>query len=133
LPDKSVSVLDTACAKVAIGQGSIPAPIDDTKRRIQFLHSEINSLEREQVTGAGHDERLAELKKERLAADEELAKFNEQFEKEKALVEQIKNVRTKLEMSRLDGKLSDAVGGSNGNGNGEAMAAAASAESEPAP
>jgi type VI secretion system protein VasG len=133
LPDKSVSVLDTACAKVAIGQGSIPAPIDDTKRRIQFLDSEINSLEREQVTGAGHDERLDQLKKERSAAEEELARFNEQFEKEKALVEQIKNIRTKLEMSRLDGKLADAVSGSTGNGNGEAMAAAASAEADAAP
>jgi type VI secretion system protein VasG len=135
LPDKSVSVLDTACAKVAIGQGSIPAPIDDTKRRIQFLDNEIDSLEREQVTGAGHDERLEQLKKERSAAEEELSKFNEQFEKEKALVEQIKSVRTKLEMSRLDGKLADAVAGSNGNGNGhgEAMAAAASAEADAIP
>jgi type VI secretion system protein VasG len=136
LPDKSVSVLDTACAKVAIGQGSIPAPIDDTKRRIQFLDSEINALEREQVTGAGHDDRLAELKKDRAAAEEELAKFNEQFEKEKALVEQIKNVRTKLEMSRLDGKLADAVASSNGNGNGETAAAAAAgatSEAEAAP
>ena len=137
LPDKSVSVLDTACAKVAIGQGSIPAPIDDAKRRIQFLDSEINSLEREQVTGAGHDERLDQLKKERAAVEEELAKFNEQFEKEKVLVEQIKNVRTKLEMSRLDGKLADAVSGSNGNGHGETAAAAAAAgatgEAEAAP
>lgn len=133
LPDKSVSVLDTACAKVAIGQGSIPAPIDDAKRRIQFLDSEIDSLEREQVTGAGHDERLEVLKKDKAETEAELAKFNEQFEKEKALVEQIKNIRTKLEMSRLDGKLADAVGGSNGNGNGEAMAAAATGEAESAP
>lgn len=135
LPDKSVSVLDTACAKVAIGQGSIPAPIDDAKRRIQFLDSEINSLEREQVTGAGHDERLEELKKQRAETDAELAKFNEQFEKEKALVEQIKNVRTKLELTRVDAKLADAVADTNGNGNGngEAMAAAATGEAEAAP
>lgn len=133
LPDKSVSVLDTACAKVAIGQGSIPAPIDDTKRRIQNLDSEINSLEREQVTGAGHDERLEFLKKEKAEAEVELGKFNEQFEKEKALVEQIKNVRTKLELTRVDEKLADAVAGTNGNGNGEAMAAAATGEAEAAP
>ncbi len=133
LPDKSVSVLDTACAKVAIGQGSIPAPIDDAKRRIQFLDSEINSLEREQVTGAAHDERLEDLKKQRAETEAELAKFNEQFEKEKALVEQIKTIRTKLELSRVDAKLGDAIAGSNGNGNGEAMAAAATGEAEAAP
>jgi type VI secretion system protein VasG len=134
LPDKSVSVLDTACAKVAIGQGSIPAPIDDAKRHIHNLEAEINALEREQVTGAGHDSRLEELKADLKKTEEELAKFQEQFEKEKALVEQIKTVRTKLEMSRMDGKLADAVSGSNGNGNGEAMAAAAAtAEADGAP
>ncbi len=133
LPDKSVSVLDTACAKVAIGQGSIPAPIDDAKRRIQFLDSEIDSLEREQVTGADHNERLEKLKTEKASVEEELAKFNEQFEKEKALVEQIKNIRTKLEMSRLDGKLSDAIAATSTNGGGEAVAAAATAEADGSP
>lgn len=133
LPDKSVSVLDTACAKVAIGQGSIPAPIDDAKRRIQFLDSEIDSLEREQVTGADHDERLEKLKAEKASVEEELARFNEQFEKEKALVEQIKNIRTKLEMSRLDGKLSDAIAATSTNGGGEAVAAAATAEADGSP
>lgn len=109
LPDKSVSVLDTACAKVAIGQGSIPAPIEDAKRRIQNLTTEIASLEREQVTGAAHDARLAELKAERAATEAELEKFNEQWEKEKALVDQIKTIRTKLEMSRHNGAIADAV------------------------
>jgi type VI secretion system protein VasG len=130
LPDKSVSVLDTACAKVAIGQGSIPAPLEDAKRRIQNLTSEIDSLEREQVTGAEHDDRLADLQTQRTKAEEDYAKYDEQFEKEKALVEQIRNVRTKLELSRLDGKLADATAGSHTNGGGEAMAAAASAEAD---
>ncbi|MEO5860144.1 MAG: type VI secretion system ATPase TssH [Pyrinomonadaceae bacterium] len=135
LPDKSVSVLDTACAKVAIGQGSIPAPIDDAKRRIHDLNSEIDSLERELVTGADHGERLDVLNTEKAKVEEELAKFNEQFEKEKTLVEQIKTIRTKLELSRLDGKLADVVAASNGNGNGngEAMAAAATGEADGAP
>ena len=56
LPDKSVSVLDTACAKVAIGQGATPGPVEDATRRIQHLTSEIEALEREQVTGAGQRE-----------------------------------------------------------------------------
>lgn len=129
LPDKSVSVLDTACAKVAIGQGSIPAPIEDAKRRSQNLTSEIDSLEREQVTGAEHDDRIAELKIQLAAAEEDLAKYTEQFEKEKALVEQIKNVRTKLEMSRHEGRLSDAVADTPSNG-GESAVAAATAEAD---
>lgn len=102
LPDKSVSVLDTACAKVAIGQGATPASIEDANRRIQHLTSEINSLERETVTGAEHDERLNELKEKREQTEQKLAKLNEQWTKEKELTEKIRNIRLKLEMSRLD-------------------------------
>ncbi|HBR57058.1 MAG TPA: type VI secretion system ATPase TssH, partial [Blastocatellia bacterium] len=127
LPDKSVSVLDTACAKVAIGQGATPASVEDVTRRIQNLTCEIDSLEREQVTGAEHDERLDDLKAKRTESEEELARLNEQWEKEKTLTEQIRNIRTKLEMTRHDSKLADLVG--------EAApptesAAAASAEAE---
>ncbi len=109
LPDKSVSVLDTACAKVAIGQGATPAPVEDATRRIQQLTNEIDSLEREQVTGADHADRLAELRTKRTSAEENLARLNEQWEKEKELVEKIRNIRIKLEMSRLDPKPAEAV------------------------
>ncbi|HEY8560324.1 MAG TPA: type VI secretion system ATPase TssH [Pyrinomonadaceae bacterium] len=112
LPDKSVSVLDTACAKVAIGQGATPGAVEDAVRRIQNLTSEIDSLEREQVTGAGHDERLEELKAKRAETEEKLARLNEQWEKEKDLTNQIRNIRLKLEMSRLDPK--PATNGSDG-------------------
>jgi len=130
LPDKSVSVLDTACAKVAIGQGATPASVEDATRRIQNLTSEIDALEREQAAGAGHDERLAELKSKRTETETALAALNEQWAKEKELTDHIRNIRTKLEMSRLDAKLTS----QNGNGNGaaapageEAAAAAAAA------
>ncbi len=129
LPDKSVSVLDTACAKVAIGQGATPAPIEDATRRIQNLTSEIEALEREQVTGAGHDARLDELKAERTKTEEELAKLNDQWEKEKKLVDEIRTIRQKLEMTRLDGKLADAVAGNGKPAAGES-AAAATAEAD---
>ncbi len=132
LPDKSVSVLDTACAKVAIGQGATPAPVEDATRRIQNLTSEIDSLEREQVTGAGHDERLAELKGERTKTEEELATLKEQWEKEKKLVDEIRNIRLKLEMTRVDAKLADAVA-SGGTSAAVESAAAATAEADAAP
>src|SRR3982750_358308 len=83
LPDKSVSVLDTACAKVAIGQGATPAPIEDLTRRIQNLTSEIDSLEREQATGAGRATPLDGLNARRGTTEEELAKLNEQWQNEK--------------------------------------------------
>ncbi|MGB7069388.1 MAG: type VI secretion system ATPase TssH [Pyrinomonadaceae bacterium] len=105
LPDKSVSVLDTACAKVAIGQGATPASIEDATRRVQNLTSEINSLEREQATGAEHSERLQTLAAKRTDTESDLSNLNEQWEKEKELTTNIRNIRTKLELSRLDSKL----------------------------
>jgi type VI secretion system protein VasG len=127
LPDKSVSVLDTACAKVAIGQGATPASIEDATRRIQNLSSEIEALEREQVTGAGHDDRIADLKKKREDTEADLARLNEQWTKEKDLTEQIRNIRLKLEMSRLDAKPT-ASNGSNGASAKAASGNGASAE-----
>jgi type VI secretion system protein VasG len=87
LPDKSVSVLDTACAKVAIGQGATPAGIEDATRRIQNLSAEIDSLEREMVHRRAHDERLEDLKKKRGETEERLAMLNEQWTKEKDLTD----------------------------------------------
>src|SRR5262249_55449936 len=47
LPDKSVSVLDTACARVAIGQAATPGPIEDVQKRLAQIGLEIDALERE--------------------------------------------------------------------------------------
>jgi type VI secretion system protein VasG len=102
LPDKSVSVLDTACAKVAIGQGARPASIEDETRRIESLGSEIESLEREQVTGSDHSARLTDINRWKTESNEKLASLTAQWEKEKDLTTQIRNIRLKLEMSRLD-------------------------------
>jgi type VI secretion system protein VasG len=128
LPDKSVSVLDTACAKVAIGQGATPASVEDATRRIQHYTAEIDALEREQVTGAEHDERLNELKEKRTKTEDELAKLTAQWEKEKELTDQIRNIRLKLEMTRLDGK----APATNGNGTGEAVGTPAETADVPA-
>ena len=114
LPDKSVSVLDTTCAKVAIGQGATPASVEDATRRIQKLTSEIEALEREQVTGAGHDTRLNELIEKRKVTEEELGRLNEQWTKERDLTERIRNIRLKLEMTRLDAVAPAQEGGGNG-------------------
>src|ERR1041384_4529375 len=61
LPDKSVSVLDTACARVAIGQGATPPAVEDAQRRIDQLSLEITVLEREAITGDDHGERISEI------------------------------------------------------------------------
>src|SRR5262245_5088373 len=97
LPDKSVSVLDTACARVAIGQGATPAPVEDAQRRIDQLTTEINALEREAITGAQHDERIAELTSSRIAEEERLARLKAQWESERKVIDQIREIRGQLE------------------------------------
>lgn len=109
LPDKSVSVLDTACAKVAIGQGATPATIEDATRRIANLTTEINVLERETITGALHDERITERKADRATTEELLAKLTAQWDKEKELIAKIRDLREKLEGLAKEGKTEGAV------------------------
>src|SRR5438105_4771598 len=93
LPDKSVSVLDTACARVAIGQGATPASVEDAQRRIDQLTTEMNALEREEITGLNHNERIAELKALKTGEEARLANLKAQWEKERGIIEQIRDVR----------------------------------------
>ncbi len=104
LPDKSVSVLDTACAKVAIGQGATPSSVEDATRRVVNLTTEINVLEREAITGGAHDERIGELKADRAATEESLAKLNTQWEQERDFISKIRDLREKLEAMAAEGK-----------------------------
>ncbi len=97
LPDKSVSLLDTACARVALSQTATPSAIEDCKRSIQFNETEIAILEREMVTGAEHDKRLEELRQQKRDAEARLAELQKRWEQEKALAEQIRELRGKLE------------------------------------
>ncbi|KVN59885.1 ClpV1 family T6SS ATPase [Burkholderia ubonensis] len=100
LPDKAISVLDTACAKVALAQSATPAAIDDTRKRIERIDAEIASLEREAASGAAHDERLGELRGARDAALEQLAADEARYEGERAIVAEITELRAALDRTR---------------------------------
>ncbi|HDR9509073.1 type VI secretion system ATPase TssH [Burkholderia cepacia] len=100
LPDKAISVLDTACAKVALAHSATPAAIDDTKKRIERIDAEIASLEREAAGGAPHDERLGELRGARDTALEQLVKDDARYEAERAIVAEITELRDTLDKAR---------------------------------
>jgi type VI secretion system protein VasG len=99
LPDKAISVLDTACAKVALGQSAIPALIEDANKRLERLGAELSALEREQAAGAAHTARVDELKTERSALHAEVAANQTRFDQEKELVNKILSLRGELETS----------------------------------
>jgi type VI secretion system protein VasG len=97
LPDKAVSVLDTACARVALGQVAEPPALEDARRRISLITTEAEILERETITGGAHQDRLAELDREKSAEEKRLVELKARWEQEKKLVGEIATVRQKLE------------------------------------
>ena len=97
LPDKAVSLIDTACARVAMSQNAIPAPIDDCQRRLGLIDTELKIIERETAAGADHAARRDELTAERQRITDELAKLNERWEAERDLVAKIDAVRAKID------------------------------------
>ena len=97
LPDKAVSVLDTACARLALGQNSTPAAIEDATREIDDLTVQTRVLERETSVGADHGERLGNIATRKAAAETRLKALNERFVKEKELVLKLREVRGRLE------------------------------------
>jgi len=97
LPDKAISVLDTACAKVALGQNATPALIENLARKIDRIDVEAASLEREQTSGGAHAARLKELTAERLAAADQHAALAARWEQEKILTAKIMDGRRSLE------------------------------------
>lgn len=96
LPDKSVSLLDTACARVAIGQHAVPAQIDDTRKHIDALTTEQEALEHETAIGMDHARRQGEIAEELDREATRLTDLEESWQKEKALVEEILDRRAQL-------------------------------------
>jgi type VI secretion system protein VasG len=97
LPDKAISVLDTACAKVALGQSATPALIEDASKRLDRLNAELGALEREQATGASHSKRVQELNEERTQIHTNLKTYQDRFGQEKEIVNKIIELRKTLE------------------------------------
>jgi type VI secretion system protein VasG len=112
LPDKAISVLDTACARVALGQAATPAAIEDARRLDAALSEEIAALERESTTGGMHAERLEELRAKREVNRTLLKSCEERWEKEKVLVRQIRDLRFHLE--NTDASEAEPAGGPSG-------------------
>ncbi len=97
LPDKAVSVLDTACARLSLGQNATPAAIEDAMRTLDSLEVQQRILQRESAVGANHEERLAEIATLREKTSTRLKGLQERWTKERGLVQKIREIRTQLE------------------------------------
>ena len=96
LPDKAVSLIDTACARVAISLHATPAEVDDSRRRIVSLETELTIIERETAIGVDTVSRRTSVQALLASERQRLDEVEERWNNERALVEQIQHLRRQL-------------------------------------
>ncbi len=112
LPDKAVSLLDTACARVAISQSTTPGKIGDLNEKIDSLSREIAAKEAQRDLGEENEARVLEATEEKTATEERLTEYQAIYEGEKAIVDEINELRESLGMEDADAdSIRTALGG----------------------
>lgn len=96
LPDKSVSLLDTASARVAISQHAVPAAVDDCRKRINGFDTELAIIGREKSVGVDIKDRETIVLEKLKAEKDRLALLEERWNNERELVKNILDIRQKL-------------------------------------
>jgi type VI secretion system protein VasG len=96
LPDKSVSLLDTACARVAISLHATPAEVDDSRKRIEALETELEIIGREQAIGIDIGKRATDAAEMLSAEKTRLAELEGRWNAERVLVDELLDLRAKL-------------------------------------
>ena len=132
LPDKAVSVLDTACARLALGQNSVPPPIEDAQRTLDDLAVQTRVLEREAAVGADHSERLQNIAETRVKTETYLKQLTDRWDKERDLVNRIRELRVHLENGTVPQPAADAAAAAPAGGDGAAAQPATQPAADPA-
>jgi type VI secretion system protein VasG len=96
LPDKAVSLLDTSCARVAISQHGVPADLEDCRRTIEALQTELEIIGREESVGINAAERRKSAEEKLASHEKRRAELEERWKAEKDLVDNILSIRAKL-------------------------------------
>ncbi|MDY7560393.1 type VI secretion system ATPase TssH [Pseudomonas sp. 10B1] len=96
LPDKAISVLDTACARVALGQHDVPPPLESLRHREQSLKEEVERLRREQATGLDHRERITTLESESVTNVQAIRELEIRWNEERVAVRELLDTRREL-------------------------------------
>jgi type VI secretion system protein VasG len=96
LPDKAVSLLDTACARVAVSQHAVPAQLEDCRHTIEALRTELEIIGREEAVGIATGDRR-KAAEERLAIEEQRrGELEQRWQSERELVDRILAIRAEL-------------------------------------
>ena len=99
LPDKSVSLIDTACARVAVSLHATPPEVDDCSKRIEALEVEQGIIAREGAIGIDVAARSKAVEEQLVEERARLDKLTTRWQAEKALVEKLLDLRAKLRAS----------------------------------
>jgi type VI secretion system protein VasG len=96
LPDKAVSLLDTTCARVAISQHAVPAQLDDCRRAIESLQTELEIIARESAVGMNVAEREQHATEKLTSRERERGELEQRWKEERDLVDRILAIRAQL-------------------------------------
>jgi type VI secretion system protein VasG len=96
LPDKAVSLLDTACARVAISQHGVPAELEDCRRTIEGLQTELEIIGREEAVGINADGRRQAAQEKLTSNEQRRTLLEERWNAERELVDRVLAIRAKL-------------------------------------
>ncbi len=113
LPDKAVSLLDTSCARVAISQHALPAELDDCRKNIDALQTELEIVGREQTIGIVVDDRKASVSGQLVDEQARLEKLESRWQSEKELVDGILKVRQQLRALKMEDEGEEGTGASS--------------------
>jgi type VI secretion system protein VasG len=102
LPDKAISLLDTACARVAVSQHATPAPIELIQKQLNALNVEREAIEKESAYGREHALRLAEIEEAAGKNRAELERLHSQWEQEKRILDSLLTLRGQVENAKGD-------------------------------
>ena len=100
LPDKAIDLVDEAASKLRMEIDSMPAELDEVERTIRRLEIEREALKRE--TDAASKERLAKLERELAHVKEESSGLRARWQQEKAAIQEIRELRERLEAVKAD-------------------------------
>jgi len=97
LPDKAVSLLDTACARVSISQVAVPAEVEDCRSRIKSLEIELEILQREEIINPVDDEHRNSITTRLQEEQERLTELEQHWSAELKLVNEILELNRRLQ------------------------------------
>lgn len=96
LPDKAISVLDTACARVSLSQHDVPPPLESLRHREVAVGEELQRLRREQTTGLDHRERINALEQESTGNRSAIRELDTRWGEEREAVRELLEARREL-------------------------------------